>query len=192
MGVLRPQPARGAGVSAGGARRGGRGRPRLADKGGKLLLATTSYRAAPRRHEPTRNAGVLAAAICVIDQPFHQLQFGGEFGGEQRCLPGGEFGGEQRCLQVILVVLLTVVVHRRHSAWPSPRPVLPQSRAYPRRAARAPGCKAGRHPCRPGMPRTGVGDADVASIPTQPSRATCCALGGLSAAANCCLFHNVS
>jgi hypothetical protein len=35
MGVLRPQPARGAGVSAGGARRRGRGRPRLADKGGK-------------------------------------------------------------------------------------------------------------------------------------------------------------
>jgi hypothetical protein len=35
MGVLRPQPARDAGVSAGGARRRGRGRPRLADKGGK-------------------------------------------------------------------------------------------------------------------------------------------------------------
>jgi hypothetical protein len=65
MGVLRPQPARGAGVSAGGARRRGRGRPRLADKGGKrkgcarplCALATASWPARcgmPCSEQPTR------------------------------------------------------------------------------------------------------------------------------------------
>eukprot|EP01047_Picozoa_sp_COSAG01_P104022 COSAG01_NODE_33408_length_564_cov_3.404301_1_plen_102_part_00 len=58
MGVLRPQPARGAGVSAGGARRRGRGRPRLADKGGKLGCYTNMFDGATI-HKLYRDVGIV-------------------------------------------------------------------------------------------------------------------------------------
>eukprot|EP01047_Picozoa_sp_COSAG01_P069127 COSAG01_NODE_10147_length_2236_cov_5.335049_2_plen_217_part_00 len=48
------------------------------------------------------------------------------------------------------------------------------------------------YPCRPGVPRTGVGEADVAGRLALPSRAAVAVAALRLSAADCCLFHNVS
>ena len=60
------------------------------------------------------------------------------------------------------------------------------------RSRRGLGGKAGGRPCRPGVPRTGVGEADVVGRLALPSRAAVVVAALRLSAADCCLFHNVS